>query len=272
MQLSIFRTYRVIRKLFFLGLFVPLMVGAQTTSISPYSGFGLGDVAPQGYDQSFSMGGTGIGFIDSIAINPLNPASYAFFMRSNPVFQAGLKGQNLTLTSELNSNDIFNFSMNNFTLGFPISKKGGLVLGINPATTVGYRVGVFEEYTNADDYTFPVLNIFEGSGGINKFYLGAGYRVYEKNDSLNGRLSTLSFGFNFNYYTGTKNAYTDIQFTGIQASFVCEYPLFTEATKSSSDFTFQFGLAIPKVSSESVIPPITLALSAWRYGYAYPTR
>lgn len=110
------------RILFFVFVFWQAISYGQTTSISPYSGFGLGELAPQGYDRSFAMGGVGIGFNDSLSINPLNPASYSFFKRRNPIFQVGLKGQQLNLTSEINSNNTFNFSLNNFVLGFPIAK------------------------------------------------------------------------------------------------------------------------------------------------------
>ena len=109
------------RILFFTFLFWQAISYGQTTSISPYSGFGLGELAPQGYDRAFAMGGVGIGFNDSLGINPINPASYSFFKRRNPIFQVGLKGQNLNLTSELNSSSTFNFSLNNFALGFPIA-------------------------------------------------------------------------------------------------------------------------------------------------------
>jgi len=220
-------------------IFFTAFAYGQTTSISPYSGFGIGEISPKGYDRSFAMGGVGIGFNDSLAINPVNPASYSFFKRMNPIFQVGLKGQNLKLTSEVNTNTIFNFSLNNFVLGFPVSKRAGIVLGINPATTVGYNVVIAKEYTDADNYTFPIFNKFEGSGGYNKFYLGAAYRILEKRDSLVGVTSVLSFGFNFSFFGGKKFSNLNVIYADSINSFKNTRYTLTEVIR---DFGFDFGL------------------------------
>lgn len=231
------------KSLFIVFIFWQTISYGQTTSISPYSGFGLGELAPKGYDRGFAMGGVGIGFSDSLGINPINPASYSFFKRRNPIFQVGLKGQKLDLTSEINSNSTFNFSLNNFVLGFPIAKRGGLVLGINPATTVGYNVIVAEEFTNADDYTFPVFNKFEGSGGYTKFYLGGAYRVIEKTDSILGPLSILSVGANISYFGGKKLTFLDIIYADSAVSY--RNTKYSE-TQIIRDVGFDFGVQYQK--------------------------
>jgi opacity protein-like surface antigen len=215
------------------------IIFGQTTSISPYSGFGIGEIAPKGYDRSFAMGGVGIAFNDSLSINAMNPASYSFFVRQNPMFQIGMKMQSLSLTSELNSNRSFNFAFNNFVLGFPLAKRGGLVLGINPATTVGYNIVVAEEYKDADDQIFPVFNKFEGSGGYNKFFLGGAYRLYEKTDSLLGVTSRLSIGFNFSFYAGKKFSKLNVLFGDDGSTFKNTKYTLTEIIR---DFSFNFGL------------------------------
>lgn len=248
------------RFIFFYFFIGPLFLYSQSTSVSPYSAFGLGELAPQGYDRSFAMGGIGIGFNDSLAINPLNPASYSFFKRQNPVFQVGIKGQQLTLESEINTNEVFNFNVNNFTLGFPISKKGGLVLGINPATTVGYRVAVLEEFTNGDGYTFPVVNVFEGTGGYTKFFIGGAYRLIEKRDSLLGVLSVLSFGANINYFSGIKESTVEILYEDSASSY--KNTRYTE-NQIISDFGFQFGLQYQKyLRKKSSVDYFNLSLGA----------
>jgi hypothetical protein len=214
------------------------IVFGQTTSISPYSGFGVGDISPKGYDRSFAMGGVGLAFTDSLSINPMNPASYSFFIRRNPMFQVGLKIQNMKLRSEVNSNNVNNFSFNNFAIGFPIAERGGIVLGINPVTTVGYNIIVAEEYTDADNNKFPIFNKFEGSGGYNKFYIGAAYRVIEKSDSLMGLKSRLSIGFNFSYIGGNKFSKVNVLFGDNDRSF--KNTKFT-SIETIKDFSFDFG-------------------------------
>lgn len=222
----------------------------QTTSISPYSGFGIGEIAPKGYDRSFAMGGVGLGFNDSLAINPINPASYSFFKRQNPIFQVGLKGQKLDLKSEINSNSIFNFSMNNFVLGFPVSKRAGIVIGINPATTVGYNVVVAKEYTDAEDYTFPIFNKFEGSGGYNKFYLGGAYRIVEKTDSALGTMSVLSLGVNFSFFGGKKFSKLNVIYADSALTYKNTKYTLTEIIRDVGfDFGLQYLVYLKKTSS-----------------------
>ena len=246
--------------LFFVFVFWQALSYGQTTSISPYSGFGLGELAPQGYDRSFAMGGVGIGFNDSLGINPINPASYSFFKRRNPIFQVGLKGQQLNLTSELNSNSTFNFSLNNFALGFPIAKKGGLVIGVNPATTVGYNVIVAEEFTDAEDYTFPIFNKFEGTGGYTKFYIGGAYRLIEKSDSILGPLSMLSVGVNISYFGGKKYTLLDVIYA--DSTITYRNTKYTE-TQIISDFGFDFGVQYQKyIKKTSPVDYISLTLGA----------
>ena len=249
------------RKILFLAftLLVTCIYG-QTTSISPYSGFGIGEIAPKGYDRSFAMGGVGIGFNDSLAINPLNPASYSFFKRMNPIFQVGIKGQKLDISSEINSNSIFNFSLNNFVLGFPVAKRAGIVLGINPATTVGYNVIIAEEYTDAEDYTFPVFNKFEGSGGYNKFYLGGAYRLIEKKDSLLGIKSVLSFGVNVSFFGGKKFSLLNVIYADSSNSFKNTKYTLTEIIR---DIGIDFGLQyLTYLKKTSAIDYISLSVGA----------
>jgi len=233
---------------------ISTVVLGQTTSISPYSGFGIGEIAPKGYDRSFAMGGVGLGFNDSLSINAMNPASYGFFVRENPIFQVGVKGQNLKLSSEVNSNEIFNFSMNNFVIAFPIADKGGIVLGVNPATTVGYNIVVAEEYTDAEDYTFPIYNKYDGNGGYSKYYLGGAYRLLEVKDSISGLSSVLSLGFNVSYVGGKKHSRLNVIYNDSASTYKnTKYTL----TEVIGDFGFDFGVQyltyLKKVSDREYI-------------------
>ena len=183
----------------FIIAFVPSFLVGQTTSISPYSGFGLGELAPQGYDYSFAMGGVGYGFNDSLSINPMNPASYSHFKKYNPIFQVGYKGQFMTVSSALNSQKLNNGTINNIALGFKLGSKIGWAFGFNPATTVGYKVIITERFTDGNGKEFPLIYNFEGDGGYTKLYMGFSYEIFTKNDTVLGQLSSLSAGININY-------------------------------------------------------------------------
>ena len=229
----------ILRRILLLMAFLPSFLAAQTTSISPYSGFGLGELAPQGYAHSFGMGGSGIGFNDSLAVNPLNPASYANFKRNNPIFTVAYKGQVLRVTSDINEEILNNGTINNIALGFKLTNKLGWALGFNPATTVGYKLIVGEPFTDADGREFPVIYSFEGDGGYTKIYTGFGYQVFEKSDTLIGQTSSLNLGLNVNYFTGNKRSLYDVRYESGDLSF---FNTRYQEAQIITDFGFELGL------------------------------
>lgn len=243
-----------LRNLLFLMVFIPTILVGQTTSISPYSGFGLGELAPQGYDFSFAMGGVGIGFYDSLSINPLNPASYSHFKPNNPILQVGYKGQVVDISSSLGSEKLNNGTINNIALGFKFGKKLGWAFGFNPATTVGYKIIVVEEFTDADGESFPVKYQFEGDGGYSKIFMGFSYNIFEKRDSVLGVLSSFNAGVNVSLFTGTKRTLFDILYESGDFSY---YNTRYEESEIITDFGFDIGLQyqtfLKKVSESDYI-------------------
>jgi hypothetical protein len=243
-----------LKKLLLVVTFLPLILQAQTTSISPYSGFGLGELAPQGYDLSFAMGGVGFGFDDSLSINPLNPASYSNFKANNPIFQLGYKGQILKLISDVNSETINNGTVNNISLGFRISKKFGVALGFNPATTVGYNIISGETITDADGKDLPIKYEFSGEGGFTKVFAGVSYNIFEKRDTLLGITSSLSAGINFSYFTGSKQSIYQVVFNEGSSNY---YSTRYQESQIIGDFGFDLGLQyqnyLKKVSSTEYV-------------------
>jgi hypothetical protein len=220
-------------------LFLPTCLFAQTTSISPYSGFGLGELAPQGYDYSFAMGGVGFGFNDSLSINPMNPASYSFFKNHNPIFQLGYKTQFLRLSSDVNTEQINNGTINNIAIGFKITRKIGWAFGFNPATTVGYKIVTGELLSDSDGNTVPVIYEFEGDGGYTKLFTGFAYQIFNKQDTITGQTSTLSAGVNISYISGMKRSLYNVIYNSADFSF-----LNTSYTENQiiGDFGFDFGV------------------------------
>ena len=66
---------------------------AQSGTNSPYSQFGLGDLANQTVGQNKGMGGVGYGFRKGNEVNPMNPASYSSVDSLTFIFDAGLSLQ-----------------------------------------------------------------------------------------------------------------------------------------------------------------------------------
>ncbi len=151
-------------------------VNAQIGSVSPYSRYGIGDILPEGFTSQTAMGGIGAGLYTSYYINIVNPA--ALVADTSTLFEFGAKGEIRELgfgdqTSTLNS-----ASFSYFALAFPIKKnKMSATFGVLPYTSVGYNIIVDDK--NTPDFG-DVKYKFEGTGGFNKVFLGAGYRIQQK--------------------------------------------------------------------------------------------
>ena len=153
--------------LFILSALVSSALIAQDTNVSPYSRFGIGDLDPGNFVSNFGMGGTGVGIVDPLHVNPLNPAGLSFL--SQPTFEVGLKGEWGTITSATESVDRNLARLNHFAVGFPMDKgRMGAALGLAPLSTIGY--------TSFSNTYIPELDITQrseyiGSGGLNRIFL-----------------------------------------------------------------------------------------------------
>lgn len=152
-----------------LAVLVSTGVAAQSSISSPYSRFGVGDLQTAGVNQSLGMGGTCIGIYSGQAINLGNPA--AFGKVSLTTFEAGLNGNFIRLDNGVVSGDQKDVSLGYFALSMPLKqKKSGLAFGIVPFSKQGYSLS--EERT---DTTFSETHAYEGSGGLNRFFVATGF-------------------------------------------------------------------------------------------------
>ncbi len=175
---------------------------AQSATISPYSRYGIGDIAGQNGVQSFSMGGTGIALHnDSLSpyfINLKNPASYVF--NKVTTYEAGLLNNNIQLTSEgqshFNNNTYFGY----FAIAFPIGNTLGASFGMRPMSNVGYNINTTGNIDSNGTSIGTTNNQYIGTGGINQLHVGLAYSPkFFKN---------VAFGANVSYLFGYLN-YTE---------------------------------------------------------------
>ena len=171
------------RTLVVAGLFLTFMAQAQDATSSPYSFYGLGDQKFKGTIENRSMGGLSV-FQDSIHVNLQNPAQYAHLKRTTLATAATYQTSNLK-TNEQKEN-ARRTNLDYLAFGFPMGKFGA-GFGLMPYTAVGYQV--VSTAANSDQIT----RAYEGSGGVNKAYLGGAYKI-NKN---------FSAGAELNYYFGS---------------------------------------------------------------------
>ena len=111
---------------------------AQTSTSSPYSRYGLGDLQSSIIAEYAAMGGGSIALNKPGIINPYNPASYAKFPNNRFLFSTGLAH----LTMKMEKDNLFqvtnNTSLSHILLGFPIFERIGFSAGIIPYSNIGY--------------------------------------------------------------------------------------------------------------------------------------
>lgn len=181
---------KIVKNIFFcLLLATVLPATAQTTSSSPYSQFGLGDLKGSNLPQYRAMGGLSQGVrkpgqYDNI--NLANPASYSTLelttfdvgasMDIHKLSKIGISGKN-----QLNS------TLSHITFGVPVNRFSAISFGLVPYTDLGYQ------FSNAGLVDTNKVNyIYSGEGGISKAYMGYGFKLGKK----------FSFGFNLAYLFG----------------------------------------------------------------------
>ncbi|SPZ84284.1 Uncharacterised protein [Sphingobacterium multivorum] len=170
----------------------------KTTSASPYSQFGLGqmreDLLPQyrGWEVSIPLSG------ESMAcIIPTQATLHLILLHSLRPFDAGLYGNYTQLNSTTRSDNTADFAFSHITMTFPMKRFGGISLGILPYSDIGYRTSSTGT-VNSDPYT----KVFTGEGGLTKAYAGWGVRI----------VKGLSIGANMSYLFGTLNDYSRVEF------------------------------------------------------------
>ncbi len=153
-------------------LLVNIQASAQTTtSHSPYSKFGLGQMREDLLPQTRSMGGisSAIRYQSGLPIlNLANPASYSAFSRT--ILEVGLYGNATELSRTGVKDNTADFAFSHLAVGIPLSQRyGGLAFGLIPYSDVGYNQTSTERI---GDLTYNISS--KGEGGINKAFFGYG--------------------------------------------------------------------------------------------------
>ncbi|MES2064086.1 MAG: hypothetical protein V4456_19335 [Bacteroidota bacterium] len=191
---------KYIRFVIILFLFTATALGVKAqstaTTSSPYSRYGLGDISPMLMPQNIAMGGIGVatnrinGFY---SVNPLNPASYSSIGLT--VIDIGVYSNFSTLektgsASQKNSN----FRLSHIAFGIPVSKRSAIAFGLMPYSELGYsyRQATPNFGTGLPADTNAVNYLYNGDGGLSKFYLGYGIGIGKH----------LSIGANISYIFG----------------------------------------------------------------------
>lgn len=159
------------------GLFT-LLSSAQNITYSPYSRFGLGELASPVFAHNAGMAGANIAYrpdsMMPVFINPANPAAIAFVRMTS--LEVGGNYVYSKYTSSSSSLKKWGTNFTYATVGFPVMKRGGACFGIMPYSNVGYDLKSTTSIATIGDVEYR----YSGSGGINKVYLGYGFSPFNE--------------------------------------------------------------------------------------------
>ncbi len=184
-------------------LLMSTLAFSQENNASPYSYYGIGDIKFKGTVENRSMGGLGI-IPDSIHLNLQNPATYSSLKWTT--FTLGATNTRTKFQTSSAEDNAQRTNVDYIAVAIPVNNFG-FAFGLMPYTAVGYRIQN-EMADPAQDLTF--VRRFNGSGGINRVFAGASYKITPK----------FSMGADFQYNFGqveTKSL-SGIKDVGVQYS------------------------------------------------------
>ena len=203
---------------------------AQGATNSPYSQFGLGELAQQGGSQNRGMDGLGIALHQGNQVNTANPASYAYVDSLTMLFDMGLSA---SLTHFEENGVKKNARTGNFEYAvgsFRLMKNVGATFGVLPVTNVGYNYSTSRYLADAQS---TMATGYSGDGGLQKLFVGMGARV-----------GNLSAGFNVGYLWGGYNHSIVLASTTAVNSLSKKYQ--TDVSNYVLDFGLQYDLRLGK--------------------------
>jgi len=200
----------------------PIVTIAQTGTFSPYSRYGIGDLQSSGFVQNMAMGKIAYGLRSPAHINFSNPASYTSFSPQSFVFETGVLSNTVKLITDDTTQTANHTLLAYLSFGFPVTKWWGSSFGLRPYSNVGYKVSDRDDIPEIG----PVTYEYEGSGGLNQFYIGNAFK-----------LKSFSFGFNASYLFGPIENIRTVEFDSTNI-----FDLFVRESTNIGGLHINFGL------------------------------
>ncbi len=139
-------------------------VVAQIAVNSPYSRFGVGDLATRKNTYNFSMGGIAYAVSSPRYVNPYNPATNMAFDSLSFIFTGGIACNFDNLKTDKISNSDNFITLGYLLFGFPITHWLKSSFGFIPYSYIGYNIIDKQIVENVGKTDYKYI----GSGGINQ--------------------------------------------------------------------------------------------------------
>jgi hypothetical protein len=174
---------------------------SSINTYSPYSMYGLGDLAQPGFTATGNMGGITTGVRETKQIDYVNPAGASARDSLTFVLDFGGEMKNFySKTATLNTSyNTANF--HHLAVAFPIGRFG-VSAGMTPFSSVGYEVERREWDDNITANMGDVRYFYRGENGINQLFLNVGFNATKR----------LAVGAGVRYLFGNVSHYYNVLF------------------------------------------------------------
>lgn len=162
---------------------------SATSTVSPYSLFGIGEIEVGNYGENTGMGGLGIGMLQANTLNTSNPAALSGIYSKTFIVDGALFGKSATYSGQGRSASTLTGNVRRLALGFRMTKHWTVSAGLMPYSNVGYDIRRWQEVEGGSTMDETSFN---GQGGFSKFYVGQSFSLTPH----------LSLGVNFSYVFG----------------------------------------------------------------------
>ena len=201
---------------------------AQTSTNSPYTRYGFGQLSDQSFGNSQAMGGIAYGLRNGLQVNASNPASYSAVDSLTFIFDAGMSLQNANFKEGNVKINAKNSSVDYIAMQFRLAKGLGFSAGFLPYSNVGYNMNKTNKVTTDEHGNTTAANqAYVGDGGLQQVYVGLGYQVFKG----------LSIGTNFSFLYGDITHTASTTFSNTNA-----YSSSRSHKIDVSDYKLDFGL------------------------------
>ncbi len=184
---------QIIRVFIAIALLLPMGAVAQklTSSVntySPYSMYGLGELATPGNVAMRSMGGIGVAMYSQSMVNMLNPAGYGNVARQSFLFNFGIdaghyRNSQTKYTSASTSEVKTAYNSVNFhdiAFQFPLAKGLGVGFSLSPYSNVGYNMYGDDLSQDVAGNLGRVQYQYYGEGDVTQVKFGVGWRPIKR--------------------------------------------------------------------------------------------
>ena len=183
---------------FFQTLSITICVSSYSfAQNSPFSGFGVGLLTPEGNVAQQLGGSTGVSTSNPFFVNQINPA--LLVRNGSVIFDASYNFKYQQLRTSSASQTFTTGNLNSAVLALPINKKWTSAIGLKPYSNIDYQV---ENSGRVDNSDFFAYYTYRGEGGLNNLFWSNGFALNSK----------LSIGAKATYFFGnlTQESITEL--------------------------------------------------------------